>query len=433
MRPMSMLRRPRGWFVLLLGLLLTFAITASASANSHWHHHKRHHRLLFTATNNPSGNQVIVFTQHSDGSVTQRETVSTGGTGAPNPPFGFPIVDTQGSINVAENGHLVFVVNSGDNSISSFRSGHHGLTLVSHVSSGGVLPTSLTSRDHVLYAVNGRSSNIYGFRFNDDGHLYPLGGQAPSGRPLSTAFPTTVAAQISFTPDGDQLVVTERGLPSHTGVIDTFDVGKHDLAGPAHKNTGVGFIEANPFGFDFDNKGHLLASNAGYINAPGDDGPPFGVIGDPTQFVGSATAYDVKKSGALSRIGDVLSGGRAACWLVVGKDSKYAYVTNTLSDSVADIFTGIGGVTVYRVGHNGSLTYQSQANTSGAATAGTPGSPSDMAFSEDGKYLYVNVPTILGPDNSFVDTFRIGNDGNLTMVSSLAGLPATDSGLAASN
>jgi 6-phosphogluconolactonase len=421
MRTMSSLRRWRGGLLLLLGLLVTFAIPVGASADPT-------HNVLYTTTNDPAGNQVLVFTQNKDGSVTLSQTVATGGTGsAAQPPFSFPIVDSSGSVNVSEDGHLVFVVNDGDNTISSFRADNDGLQLVSRVSSGGDLPVSLTSRDHVLYTVNERSSNIYGFEFNGKGELTPLQGQAPGGRPLSTAFPTTVSAQIKFTPDGHQLVVTERGLPSHSGVIDTFDVGDHHLAGPAHKNTGVG-IEANPFGFDFDNKGNLLVSNAGYIVAPGDGPPPIPLVFDPTQFIGSSTAYSVdKKSGALSLIGDVLSGGRAACWLEVSPDGKYAYVTNTLSDSVADIFSGIGGITVYGVGNDGSLTYLSQANT--AATG--PASPSDEAFSQDGKYLYVLVPTIFGPDTSHIDTFRIGKDGGLTLVASSGPLKATVSGLAA--
>jgi 6-phosphogluconolactonase len=427
MRTMSSLRRGRGGLLLVLGLLVTFAITAGASAdpghNGPGHHGPGQH-AVYTATNDPAGNQVLVFTQNDDGSLTQRATVATGGTGSPaQPPFSFPIVDSSGSINVAEHGHVVFVVNDGDNTISSFHVGHDGLELVSHVSSGGNLPISLTSRDHVLYTVNERSSNIYGFRFDRHGKLQPLEGQAPGGRSLSTAFPTTVSAQISFTPDGRQLVVTERGLPSHTGVIDTFDVGPHQLAGPAHKNTGVGFVEPNPFGFDFDSKGNLLVSNAGYVAAPGDGPPPIPQVFDPTQFIGSATSYDMsKKSGSLSRIGDTLSGGRAACWLVVSKDGKYAFVTNTLSDTVADIFTGKGGVTSYAVGHDGSLKYLSQVDTS-------PGNPGDEAVSEDGKYLYVLVPTVFGPDTSHIETYAIGKTGSLTHVASSAPLKATVSGL----
>src|SRR6185312_12092222 len=140
----------------------------------------------------------------------------------------------------------------------------------------------------------------YGFRFSPSGDLQPLAGQGPAGQPLSRHFPDTVAAQIGFTPDGRQLIVTERGLPNASGVIDTFNVSGNGLAGPAHPNTGVGFVDANPFGFDFDSAGHLLVSNVGRVLAPGDGPPPIPQVFDPNQFVGSASSFNVSASGTLT-------------------------------------------------------------------------------------------------------------------------------------
>lgn len=425
MRIVSMLRGSRGWLVLLLGLLVTLAVPAGAAAWGHGGGHTTH-GAVYTATNNPAGNAVIVFDRHGDGSLTQRAVVPTGGIGlASNPPFSFPIVDSQGSIDLAFGGHLLFVVNAGDNTISSFRVTPWGLQLADRVSSRGTLPISLTSHGDVLYVVNEVSANIYGFRFSPWGDLKPLAGQAAGGRPLSTPFPDTVTAQIGFSPDGRQLVVTERGLPNLTGVIDTFNVGWNGLAGPAHKNTGAGLVQPNPFGFDFDNAGHLLVSNAGIVLAPGNGPPPIPQVFDPAQFVGSATSYSVSSSGAIASKGDVLSGGRAACWLVTSKDGRYAFVTNTLSDTVTNIFTGIGGVTEYAVGPHGTMTYLRQVDTS-------PGNPGDEAISQGGRYLFVLVPTVFGPDDSHIETYRIGNHGSLTRVASAGALPAAISGLAGS-
>jgi 6-phosphogluconolactonase (cycloisomerase 2 family) len=313
---------------------------------------------------------------------------------------------------------VVFVVNAGDNTISSLRVTPSGLELADRVSSGGNVPISLTSHGNVLYVANVESSNIYGFRISPSGDMQPLGGQ-----PLSSAFPNTVTAQIGFTPSGRQLVVTERGLPNTTGVIDTFNISGNGLAGPAQPNTGVGLVQPNPFGFDFDAAGHLLVSNAGLVLAPGNGPPPIPQVFDPNQFVGSATSYNVSSSGAIASTGDVLSGGRAACWLVVSKDGRYAFVTNTLSDTVLNIFSGIGGVTRYAVAPNGTMTYLGQVDTS-------PGNPGDEAISQDGKYLFVLVPTTFGPDDSHIETYRIGKDGSLTHVASAGGLGAAISGLA---
>jgi hypothetical protein len=302
MNTSSIVRRSRGGLVLLLGLLVTLVAAAGASADAT-------QKAVYTATNNPAGNAVIVFTRNSDGTLTQRETVPTGGTGSPaQPPFSFPIVDTSGSINLTQDGRLLFVVNDGDNTISSFRVTQSGLELADRVSSGGILPASLTSHGNVLYTVNEESSNIYGFRFSSSGDLEPLPGQAPGGQRLSSQFPNTVAAQIGFTPNGRQLVVTERGLPKATGVIDTFNISGNGLAGPAQPNTGVGLVEPNPFGFDFDPAGHLLVSNAGLVLAPGDGPPPIPQVFDPNEFVGSSTSYNLSNSGTITRTSNVLSG-----------------------------------------------------------------------------------------------------------------------------
>lgn len=411
MKRVSMSRWSRGWLLLVLGLLAMCVIPAGASADPA-------QKAVYTATNDPAGNSVLVFTANKDGSLTLRQTVPTGGTGiAADPPFSFPIVDSQGSIAVSKDGHLVFVVNAGNNTISSFRVTDSGLQLVSNVSSGGITPISLTTFGDLLYVANEESANIFGFRFRPGGELQPLGGQ-----PLSSPFPNTVTAQIGFTPDGRQLIVTERGLPKTSGVIDVFDVGPNGVAGPAHQNTGAG-IDPNPFGFDFNNSGHLLVSNAGQVNAPGEGPPPIPQVFDPSEFVGTASSYDVSQSGTLTHTSDVLTGGRAACWLVASKDGKYAFVTNTLSDIIPDIFSGIGGVTSFAVANDGTLSYVGQYDA-------PPGNPGDEAVSQDGKYLYVLDPTVFGPPgSSHIETYRIEKDGTLTHVASAGGLPPTISGL----
>jgi 6-phosphogluconolactonase len=417
MRTMSMLRRSRGWFLLLLGLLVTFAVPAAVSAAPA----EGGHGALYTTTNNPAGNAVVVYTTNKDGTLTQTQTVSTGGTGsAAQPPFGFPIVDSSESVNLAYGGHVVVVVNDGDNTLSSFRVTPSGLELADHVASGGILPVSLTSRGNLLYTVNEISSDIQGFRLSPSGDLTPIGGQ-----PLSSHFPNTVAAQIGFTPDGRQLVVTERGLPNATGVIDTFNVNGSGLAGPAQPNTGVGLVDANPFGFDFDAAGHLLVSNVGRVLAPGNDGPPFCCVFDPAQFAGSSSSFNLSSAGTLTLTSNVSSQGRGACWLVVSKDGKYAFVTNTLSNTVPNLFTGIGGVTRYAVAPDGTLTYLGQVDTG-------PGGPGDEAISQDGKYLFVLVPTPpFLPNVSHIVTYAIGKGGSLTQVASTGGLPFSVSGIAA--
>src|SRR5215470_12314523 len=115
---------------------------------------------VFTSTNNPTGNQVIVFKRGSDGKLTQSAIVSTGGKGiASEPPFGFPIVDSSGAINLTPDGKLLFVVNAGSNSVTSFQVTSSGLKKVAVASTHGKLPISLASSGNLLYTVNEISQN----------------------------------------------------------------------------------------------------------------------------------------------------------------------------------------------------------------------------------------------------------------------------------
>ena len=76
---------------------------------------------FYTQTNTPD-NAVVMFTRKADGTIVQREAVKTGGKGlAAVPPLGFSTVDSAGSVNLTPDGGLLFVVNAGDNTISSFR------------------------------------------------------------------------------------------------------------------------------------------------------------------------------------------------------------------------------------------------------------------------------------------------------------------------
>ena len=211
--------------------LLLLPATAFARRHAKSHHHRSHHGnrhdgdhhgnsvvgAVYTTTNDPNGNGVIVFERNRDGTLTQGPTVPTGGTGiAAQPPFTFPIVDSSGSMALAQGGRLLFVVNDGDNTISSFRAtGNQGLKLVDRVSSGGVLPVSLTTSGNSLYVVNEMSSTIAGFSFSNDGRLWSIPGSSQLISPLFPSGPAPpnaggVAAQIGFSPDGHQLVVTER-------------------------------------------------------------------------------------------------------------------------------------------------------------------------------------------------------------------------------
>ena len=79
------------------------------------------------------------------------------------------------------------------------------------------------------------------------------------------AFARAADGQVSFTPDGDQLIVAER----RAQLLGVYPV---DAAGVAGSPTFVASSGAVPFGSDFDNKGHVIVSEV--ASAPGGSAAP---------------------------------------------------------------------------------------------------------------------------------------------------------------
>jgi len=330
---------------------------------------------VYTLTNSPAGNAVAVFDRAADGSLAAAGTFATGGLGTGAG------LGSQGSIVVTRDGRHVLAVNAGSDSVSAFAVDRDGLDLLSTVPSGGARPTSVTERHGVVYVLNAGSNTISGFTLGRDG----LATLAGSTRALSAG--AAVPSQIQFAAHGRTLVVTERG----SNTIDTFAVGRDGYAAAPVSTPSTG---GAPFGFDFDNRDHLIVSDA---NAgPGES---------------AATSYDVEDDGTLSLItGPVLTHQGAACWLVVSKDGRYAYTANA----------GSGSISTFAIAHDGSLTLL------GSTQLGGGSRPLDVAVSDNGRYLYVLAAGFNG-----VLGFRIGDDGSLGPVASGRGLPDAAAGLAA--
>jgi 6-phosphogluconolactonase (cycloisomerase 2 family) len=111
--------------------------------------------------------------------------------------------------------------------------------------------------------------------------------------------------------------------------------------------------------------------------------------------------------------GSVTNSQTASCWVVITKNGKFGFVSNT----------GSGTISSYRVNaEDGSLTLLNAT----AAETGMNSAPIDMALSVDSKILLV----LLGGSQS-VASFRIGGNGDLTPVDTAGGLPLGAQGIAA--
>jgi 6-phosphogluconolactonase (cycloisomerase 2 family) len=186
------------------------------------------------------------------------------------------------------------------------------------------------------------------------------------------------------------LVVTEKD----TNLIDTYEVNRHSglATGPIPQAS----AGETPFGFAFDKRGHLIVSEA------------FG--GMAGQSAVSSYAVD---DGVIDPItASAPTTETAACWIVVTKNGRFAYTTNT----------GSGSISGYGVSHQGAL---SLLDADGQTALTGPG-PIDMALTRGSRFLYS-----LNSGDGTISGFRVAADGGLTPIGGASGLPAGANGLAA--
>lgn len=336
---------------------------------------------VYTMSNATTGNRILAFERGPGGALTPSGSFATGGLGSGGG------LGNQGALTLSENDRWLLAVNAGSNEVTLFATDEDGLRWLDKVPSGGTQPVSVTIHHSLVYVLNAGSDNVSGFRLRPHGQLSPLAGSA---RPLSGL--GTGPAQVQFSPDGRVLVVTEKA----TNLIVTYTVDEDGYLGPPQVQPSHG---ATPFGFAFGLRRQLLVSEA------------FG--GAPN--ASAVSSYRVDASGTLHlKSPTVATHQTAACWVVVTEDGRYAFATNT----------GSGSISGYGIDHDGTLTLL---NADGrTADTGAGGAPTDLALSENGRFLFV-----LNSAAHSIGTFRIRRNGQLEPVGTIGGLPVGANGLAA--
>jgi 6-phosphogluconolactonase (cycloisomerase 2 family) len=345
---------------------------------------------LYIQTNSTGENEIVVFNRSADGTLLPggRFRCDGFGTGVTIGPAAAAI-NSQGSVALSADGQYLFAVNAGSNDLSSFAVIEAGLRLVGKVPSGGPGPVSIGVYGTQLYVVDKFGiGGITGFTIEPAGQLSRL---ADSRRPLSDK--GVEAAQVSFTPDGRFLIVTERA----TDRIVTYRIGPDGLPGQPESVKSSG---PEPFGFAFDPKGRLIVSEAF------DDAP-----------AGSAvSSYQLDSSGSPVVIsGSVPTHGTAACWIAITPNGNYAYTSNAVS----------GTISGFRIECDGSLVALDDDGRTGVTGEGSL--PSDMVISGDGRNLYV-----LNGGSQTVGAFTVQSDGSLTPMPFAGGVPGSAVGMAIS-
>ena len=351
------------WAVASAVALAALAGAASAMADSSA-------ASVYTQNNDPAGNRILMFQSSHDGALTPSRSFPTGGQGTGGG------LGNQGAVVIAH--RWLLAVNAGSDETSLFRVRRRGLALSDIVPSGGDQPVSVTSDGRRAYVLNaGEPAGVAGFDITADGRLVPIPG---STQPLSA--PGAGAAQIERSPDGRTLVVTEKD----TNRIGTYPVAKDGTVGPP---TFTGAAGETPFGFAFDRRGRLFASEA-FGGRPGES---------------AVSSYALVPGGGVAPISPAVGTGQtAACWVVVTSDGRFAYTTNTGSDSI----------TGYRIAKDGTI---ARLDDDGV-TARTGDGPTDMAFDRTGRILYA-----LNAAGGSISVFEVGRHGGLRAVGSANGLP----------
>jgi 6-phosphogluconolactonase len=328
---------------LVLAFVAGFLLFASSAMASHG--------ALYTQTNDPNGNTVQRFDRAPNGSLEPAGTFATGGVGLAS------LGGRQGAVELSDDGRYLYAVNAGSDTVSVFRTHHRRTRLIDTISSRGAAPASVDSRDGRVYVLNsGGTPSVTAYWRLPGGSLWPI-----ATRELAAG--AQGAAQVSVTPDGRSLVVSER-------VSNRLETLPLDRFGRPGKPVVTASSGAVPFGFGISPQGTIVVSEAG---------------------ASSVSSYRLGARGTLRTVtGSLLVGQGAACWVAISPNGRFAYTGNAA-----------GGISGFAIGRDGKLTPLGATNL-------VP-SPRDLDFDESGRFLHAVSP------GGQATTYRVGSNGSLTL------------------
>lgn len=382
---------------------------------------------VYAMANRSDGNTILVFHRTAEGVLTQIAEVSTGGLGSgpgelpapfpPGIPAGNPLT-TQDNLVLTDDGRFLLAVNAGSNDISVLAVTNDGLELMDRATSGGDVPVAIAQHGKLVYVINegelsanelGKVPSMTGYFIDENGHLTPI-----SNSFRITGRPDAQPAELLFSPDGRWLIITDKFAESFIHILQVNDDGTTQDVRDYVSN-----IPA-PFGVAFTHRNILAVTeaNAKFINGQR-AGVPNGA---------SVSTFSLNDDGTLTPISvSVRTEQTVSSYIRFTPSGRFAFVSGK----------GSGAMSSFAVSPNGELTLlQSVA----ALTGGIFSEPIDEDITPDGKFLYVVTPmAALG--NSFflpipsnagaVKGYRIGEDGSLTPISVVEGLPLSIVGMVA--
>ncbi len=276
--------------------------------------------VLYVTSNDPASgrNAVLGYRRASDGSLSPLtgSPYLMGGTGVTNnAQIDGPDDDDQELI-VSSDHKYLYAVNGGSNTIAGFKISSDGSLAAiagSPYASGGVQPASLALVGDKLYAVNknqdpGQAQTATGanyavFQVASDGSLASIAGSTVSASQDSSPSQALISRNQKLLIDAEE----------NASVLRSFRIGANGLLTEASGSPLtlplVGGVQANPLGLATHPSQNLLY--VGFVNV---------------NRLGVYSFDDI--SGSMTAVGNFSNSGSEPCWLLPSSDGRNLYTAN---------------------------------------------------------------------------------------------------------
>ena len=318
---------------------------------------------VYTETNDPAGNQLLVFRAKANGLLTQTQAVGAGGLGIGEH------IPSGGSVTVSADGCRVAAVNVASGAFAVFDVSPAGrVSFAGSAASGGAHAISLAIRGSLIAVLSTNEGGPTVIQtFTVAGHrVTPVPGS------LQAVGPGVIdGGQIAFSARGRYLVVSTRKSQS----IATFRVD----AGVPTPAESLPLTSGDwPYGFAIDARNHVVLSAFSLSTAGG-----------------SYSSYQLTQAGGITTVtASATDSSKGACWVAMLPDGAYAW------GSSADL----PALVTMSVSKTGAIAITAAADTGGVSIR-------DIAIAPSGRFLYA-----LQPDGKDIRVYRVGAKGALTLV-----------------
>ena len=344
-----------------------FALGANPASAATPAAHTSHDHAVFVEANDPAGNTIAVYDRNSDGTLTAAGRYATGGNGGVLTGSVVDHLASQGAVTYDSRRGLLYAVNAGSNTLTTFAVHGDQLERLQIVGTGGTFPVSVTVHGDAVYVLNARDGgSIQGFlQLGRTLVRIPAWHRGLGLDPEATPEFVNTPGEVVFTPNGQQLIVTTKANGSN---IDVFNVDR--FGGVSAKPTVTADPGGVPFAVAFDAAGRVDIAEAG---------------------PNAVASFTLNHDGRLNLVNRVATGQAATCWIV--STGSHLYADNAGSGTVSLLDVTKSGVAV-------------------RGTAATDAGTIDAAIS--GRHLYVQTG-----GTGIVDEFTIGAGGSLTPIGSV--------------